>query len=152
MKQIVLLVTLLFAVLGCGFAPVYESNNLVDFQIKSVNYEGDQELNDYINIGLKKYIKKDDKNPIFKIFTITKYTKTTQSKDAKGNIQSFNVEGIVTFIVTGNNKNLKFTYSEQSTLNNSDDTFELNSYENSIKQNFASSMIEKLILDISSRQ
>ena len=152
MKQIVLLVTLLFAVLGCGFAPVYESNNLVDFQIKSVNYEGDQELNDYINIGLKKYIKKNDENSIFKISTITKYTKTTQSKDAKGNIQSFNVEGIVTFIVTGNNQNLKFTYSEQSTLNNSDDTFELNSYENSIKQNFASSMVEKLILDISSRQ
>ena len=152
MKKIAFFLILLIKVQGCGFTPIYVSNENINFQIKSVTYEGDQELNNFINIGLKKYISKNSDNTNFVVSTTTKYTKEAQSKDTKGNIQSFKVKSSVTFLVTGNNQTFNFTYTEQSDLNNSDDTFELNSYENSIKQNFASSMIEKLLLDLSNRQ
>ena len=152
MKKIAFFITLLISIQNCGFAPVYVSNKNINLKIKSVTYEGDQELNNYINIGLKKYISKNYDNTDFVISSTTKYTKEAQSKDTKGNVLTFKVKSSVTFIVTGNNQNLKFIYSEQYDLNNSDDTFELQSYENSIKQNFASSMIEKLLLDLSNRQ
>ena len=152
MKKIAFLLTLLISFQSCGFTPVYVSNDNINFQIKSVTYEGDQELNNFINIGLKKYISKNSDKADFTISTTTKYTKEAQSKDTKGNTQSFKVKSTVTFLVTNNNQTFNFIYAEQSDLNNSDDTFEIKSYENSIKQNFASSMIDKLLLDLSNRQ
>ena len=152
MKKISFLLALIISIQSCGFTPVYISNDNVNFKIESVTFEGDQELNNYINIGLKKYISKGSSNSNYKIYSVSKYSKQAQSKDAKGNTQSFKVEGSITFKVTGNNQTFNLTYSEQSDLNNLDDTFELKSYENSIKQNFASSMVEKLILDLSNKQ
>ena len=152
MKKISFLFLLIISIQSCGFTPVYISNDNVNFKIESVTFEGDQELNNYIKIGLKKYISKKSSNSNYKISSYSGYSKQAQSKDAKGNIQSFRVESSITFKVTRNNQTFDLTYSEQSDLNNSDDTFELKSYENSIKQNFASSMVEKLLLDLSNRQ
>ena len=152
MKKFSFLLFLIIFIQGCGFTPVYVSNENINFKIESVNFEGDQELNNYINIELKRYISKDSSNSNYKISSVSKYSKQAQSKDAKGNIQSFKIESSITFKVTRNNQTFDLTYSEQSDLNNSDDTFELKSYENSIKQNFASSMVEKLLLDLSNRQ
>ena len=151
MKKISFLFVLIISIQGCGFTPVYVSNENINFRIESINYEGDQELNNYINIGLKKYISKESNVKNLKISTKSNYSKQALSKDAKGNIQSFKVESSATFRVTINDQTFDLIYSEQSDMNNSDDTFELKSYENSIKQNFASSMVEKLILDLSNR-
>ena len=152
MKKISFLLVLIILIQGCGFTPVYVSNDNINFRIESVASEGDRELNNYINIGLKKYISRNSDNKDYKIYFLSNYSKQAQSKDAKGNTQSFRVESSITFKVTRNNQTFDLTYSEQSDLNNLDDTFELKSYENSIKQNFASSMVEKLLLDLSNRQ
>ena len=152
MKKIAFILSLLILIQNCGFTPVYVSNNDTNINIESITYEGDQELNNYINIGLKKYISKTPNNTSFKIISQTDYKKQAQSRDTKGNIQSFKVESSVTFLITGKSQSFNLVYTEKSDLNNSDDTFELKSYENSIKQNFASSMVEKLLLDLSSRQ
>ena len=150
MKKIILLLLLSSLTVGCGFTPVYVLNDSVNFRIKNVTFEGDEELNNFINIGLKKYALNNNKIG-YNISTDTVYEKKILSKDTKGNAQSFKLKVVVNFIVTANNQSTKYEYTEQSELNNSDDTFELNSYENSIKQNFASSIIEKLILDLSNR-
>ena len=150
MKKIILLILLSSLTVGCGFTPVYVLNDSVNFRIKNVTFEGDEELNNFINIGLKKYALNNNKIG-YNISTDTVYEKKILSKDTKGNAQSFKLKVVVNFIVTANNQSTKYEYTEQSELNNSDDTFELNSYENSIKQNFASSIIEKLILDLSNR-
>ena len=152
MKKISFLLMLIISIQGCGFTPVYISNDNANFKIESVTFEGDQELNNYIKIGLKRYISSKSSNSNYKISSLSRYSKQAQSKDAKGNIQSFRVDCFITFKVTKNNQTFDLTYSEQSDLNNSDDTFELKSYESSIKQNFASSIIEKLLLDLSNRQ
>ena len=152
MKKISFLLMLIISIQGCGFTPVYISNDNANFKIETVTFEGDQELNNYIKIGLKRYISSKSSNSIYKISSVSKYSKQAQSKDAKGNIQSFKVESFITFKVSGDNQTFDLIYSEQSDLNNSDDTFELKSYESSIKQNFASSVVEKLLLDLSNRQ
>ena len=151
MRKIIFLLIISISTQSCGFTPVYNSKNNT-FDIKSISYQGDQELNNYINIGLKRYITNNSDNANLVISAITNYSKQIQSKDTKGNTQSFKLGGSVTFSITQNDQIFNFTYTEQSNLDNSDDTFELKSYENSIKQNFASSMVEKLILDLSNRQ
>ena len=75
MKKISFLLMLMISIQGCGFTPVYTSNDNVNFKIESVTFEGDQELNNYINIGLKKYISKDSNNSNFKISAISSYSK-----------------------------------------------------------------------------
>lgn len=152
MKKIVFFLSLLILIQNCGFTPVYVSNKNVNFEIKEINFKGNQELNNFLNIGLKRYMTKSNQKNSFQISVITDYNKEIQSKDTKGNAQSFRAKGLVTFIVTGNNQKFNFIYSEQADINNIEDTFELNSYESSIKQNFASSMIDKLILDLSNKQ
>lgn len=152
MKKIVFFLSLLILIQNCGFTPVYVSNKNVNFEIKEINFKGNQELNKFLNIGLKRYMTKSNQKNSFQISVITDYNKEIQSKDTKGNAQSFRAKGLVTFIVTGNNQKFNFIYSEQADINNIEDTFELNSYESSIKQNFASSMIDKLILDLSNKQ
>ena len=102
MKKIAFFLILLILIQSCGFTPVYVSNERVNFNIESVTYEGDQELNNYIKIRLKKYNSKNSNNTKFKISAKTNYTKKAQSKDSKGNIQSFKVESSVTFLITGN--------------------------------------------------
>ncbi|WP_440908845.1 hypothetical protein [Candidatus Pelagibacter sp.] len=151
MKKINFFLTLLILIQGCGFTPVYISSDSVNFNIENVTYEGDQEINNYIKIGLKKYNAKNSDKANFKISAKTNYTKIAQSKDTKGNTQTFKVQSTVAFLVINNNQSFELIYSEQSEMNNSDDTFELKSLENTIKQNFASSMVDKLILDLSSR-
>ena len=152
MKKIVFLFTLIILIQSCGFAPVYTSKDNINFNIGNITFEGDQELNNLINIKLKRYISKDTGNKNFKISAKSNYSKQVQSRNAKGNIQSFRLKSSAVFIVSEGNQTYNFVYSEQSDLNNSDDTFELKTYENSIKENFASSIVEKLILDLSSNQ
>ena len=152
MKKITFLFTLLILTQSCGFSPIYVSKDNINFNIEIITYKGDQELNNYIDIGLKKYVSKNSNNKTFKISTISSYTKQAQSRDAKGNTQSFKVGTSVTFMVTEDDQTLNFSYTEQADLNNSNDTFELNSYENTIKQNFASSIVEKLVLDLLNRK
>ena len=101
MKKISYLLTLLILFQSCGFTPVYVSNDNANFKIESVTFKGDQELNNYIKIGLKKYISKKSSNSNYKISSYSEYSKQAQSKNAKGNIQSFRVKSSITFKIYG---------------------------------------------------
>lgn len=152
MKKIAFLLTFLITIQGCGYTPAYVSNGNLDFKIKSINYEGDQELNHYISIRLKRYVSKNSNNSGLKISAKTDYKKHAQSRNEKGNITSFKAQSSVTFLVNADNQTFNFIYYEQSDLNNLDDTFELKLYEKSIKQNFAFNMVEKLKFDLFNNQ
>ena len=154
MKKIIYTLILCFFLTNCGYSPIYYTNDKINFNITDIKYVGDQELNSFINLNLNRY--KSSKNTSqknLKISIVSDYNKEAQTKDAKGNISLFKVTGNVSFIInTEEDNTYKFKYIESTDLNNSSDTFDLSSQERSIKQNFASSIIGKLILDLSSRQ
>ena len=154
MKKIIFVVILSYFLTSCGYTPIYSSNGKIDFYIEDINYRGDQELNSFIILNLNRYsAAKNASQKNLKISVASDFNKEAQTKDAKGNTSLFKVTGNVHFIIiTDNGDTYKFGYNESTDLNNSSDTFDLSSQERSIKQNFASSIIGKLILDLSSKQ
>ncbi len=132
---------------SCGYSTVY--NNSTDSEIKIVVLEmkGSRELNNKINSSLKKYINnKSDK--IFKITFNTNLDKDIISKDSKGKVTNYQLKAVSNILVDYNNKTFSYSFKENLNIKNIDDTFEQKKYENVVKNNFASSIKEKLILKL----
>ena len=88
-----------------------------------------------------------EKNFSIKIFTT--YNKKTLSKDKTANITDYELSVKTIFSISENNNFIKeITISEKKEMNNQTDKFEEQKYERVIKQNFASSMSNKLIIEL----
>ena len=72
----------------------------------------------------------------------SEYRKIILSKDATGEATSYQLEAEVIFLIKPSNNKIKIT--EKKIMDKMNDKFEENVYERSIKQNFASSIADKL--------
>ena len=136
------LIILIFMFLNsCGFTPIYLNNSNVNFSIEQVNYTGDRELNNFLKTNLNKYKNEKIENKIY-IEAKSEYRKIILSKDATGEATNYQLETEVIFLIKPSNKEIKIT--EKKIMDKMNDKFEENVYERSIKQNFASSITDKL--------
>ena len=136
------LIILIFMFLNsCGFTPIYVNNSNLNFSIEQVNYIGDRELNNFLKTNLDKYKNEKIENKIY-IEAKSEYRKIILSKDATGEATSYQLEAEVIFLIKPSNNKIKIT--EKKIMDKMNDKFEENVYERSIKQNFASSITDKL--------
>ena len=68
------------------------------------------------------------------------------SKDGTGEVTNYQLEAEVIFLIKSNNKEIKIT--ERKIIDSMSDKFEEARYERSMKQNFASSITNKLISEL----
>ena len=153
-KKIIFIFIFSLTVYGCGYTPIYSlKNNKAQFKIESISFkEGDNILNNYLNIYLKRYsvIEKDLK---FFLSIKTEYQKLTISKDTTGKATEYELVADVKTSVTHNGLIVKeFSIVERLIIDNNNNQFEESSYERTIKQNFASSIAEKLIMRLTDIQ
>ena len=141
MKKNILLIFLIFFLSSCGFSPIYLKNTNVNFSIEQVNYTGDRELNNFLKTNLSQYRNEKSNNKIY-IETNSIYEKIILSKNKAGEVTNYQLEAEVLFLIKPSNKKIKFT--EKKIMDSMDDKFEEARYERSIKQNFASSISNKL--------
>ena len=141
MKKNILLIFLIFFLSNCGFSPIYLKNTNVNFSIEQVNYTGDRELNNFLKTNLDQYKNKKNNNKIY-IEANSVYEKTILIKNKAGEVTNYQLEVEVLFLIKTSNKKIKFT--EKKIMESMDDKFEEARYERSIKQNFASSISNKL--------
>ena len=130
---------------NCGFTPLYLNNTDINFSIEQINYTGDRELNNFLNINLNQYKNKKNSNKI-SIETDSKYEKIVLSKDGTGKATNYQLQAEVIFLIKPSNKKIKIT--EKKNMANMNDKFEEARYENSTKQSFASSISSKLISEL----
>ena len=133
----------------CGFSPVYQSNQ-INYQININKIEGDKIINSKIKSEIDRI---SDKN-IQKIFNIqinTKYEKIVAAKNSKGSITDYVLIASATFIISDNDKKETIMFQEKQNIKNNSDFVEQRNYENTIKENFASSFVKKLNLDLLSK-
>ena len=136
------LIILIFMFLNsCGFTPIYVNNSNLNFSIEQINYIGDRELNNFLKTNLNKYKNEKIENKIY-IEAKSEYRKIILSKDATGEATSYQLEAEVIFLIKPSNNKIKIT--EKKIMDKMNDKFEENVYERSIKQNFASSITDKL--------
>ena len=126
---------------SCGFTPIYVNNSNLNFSIEQVNYIGDRELNNFLKTNLNRYKNEKIENKIY-IEAKSEYRKIILSKDTTGEATSYQLEAEVIFLIKPSNNKIKIT--EKKIMDKMNDKFEENVYERSIKQNFASSITDKL--------
>ena len=141
MKKNIIVFSLIFFLSSCGFTPIYQKNTKVNFSIEQVSYTGDRELNNFLKTNLGKYKNKKADNKIY-IETISVYKKIILSKDATGEVTNYRLEAEVKFLIKPENK--KIIITEKHIMNSMSDKIEEARYERTIKQNFASSISNKL--------
>jgi len=144
MKKSIIILSLIFFLSNCGFTPVYQKNTKVNFSIEQVSYSGDRELNNFLKTNLSKY--KNKNNNKINIETTSVYKKIILSKNATGEVTNYQLEAEVKFLIKPKNKVIIIT--EKYIMNSMSDKFEETRYEITIKQNFASSITNKLLSEL----
>ena len=144
-KKNILYISLIFFLTNCGFTPVYLKNTNVNFSIEQVTYEGDRDLNNFLKTNLNQYKNQNADNKIT-IEVDSIYRKIILSKDGAGEVANYQLEAEVLFLIKPSNKKIKIT--EKKIMDSMNDKFEEARYERTIKENFASSISNKLSLEL----
>jgi len=144
-KKNIIFISLIFLLTNCGFSPIYVKNTNANFSIENVNYQGDQELNNFLKIHLNQYKKENSNRKIF-IEAKSGYEKKILTKNSSGDVTNYKLVASVTFLIKSNNK--KINIVEEKIISSMDDKFEETRKERTIKQNFASSISNKLISEL----
>lgn len=141
---------------SCGYSPVYKLNDNIDFRIKSVKFEGDRAINNFLKSKLARYSSSFlDKGDEFILDIKTDYIKTVLSKDATGEVSVYQLELTVLIKTTTiNSENLEdfkevtnqYVFKEEFSLKNDNNKFQEKREENSIKQNLTSTIFDKFTL------
>jgi len=144
-KKNIIIISLILFFNSCGFTPIYLNKNDVKFSIEQVNYSGDRDLNNFLKMNLDQY-KNEKIDNKFSIDAKSTYKKIILSKDGTGKVTNYQLEAEVIFLIKSINKEIKII--ERKIIDGMDDKFEEARYERTIKQNFASSITNKLISEL----
>ena len=148
MRNIFILFVILF-ITHCGFSPVYKSNTF-QYQINISNIKGDKVINNKIKSEIERISNKNFQK-IFYVKIDTNYEKIITAKNSKGSITDYLLIATAKFIISENEKTETIVFQEKQNVKNNSDFVEQRNYENTIKENFASSFVKKLRLNLLSK-
>ena len=145
MKNLKYLLILIF-LFSCGYNPIYQTNQKINFKINTIKYSGNKKINQSIVNEIEKFKEKNAKN-IFDLELESLKNENIVTKDKKGNATSYKLVLEVNMILINKNngKTFKKTFLKESLFNSMDNKFELNQYKNNIEKN----MISKILQDMS---
>lgn len=140
-------ILIFFVLQNCGYTPMYSNLKSQNYQMNIIDIKGNDEMNKIVNLQINNYSNKTSKK-IIELKVKTFYEKDILSKDKKGKATNYLISTRIDFEVNNFSENNKFTYNEKTKIKNIDDKFELNSYEDAIKNNFISSSIKNFLLRV----
>ena len=144
-KKNIIIFSLILFLSNCGFTPIYLKSTNVNFSIEQIKYTGDRDLNNFLKTNLNQY-KNDKIDNKIKIETSSVYEKNILSKNKAGEVSDYQIKAEVVFLIKPSNK--KIIITEKKIMKSIDDKFEEARNERSIKQNFASSISQKLTSEL----
>ena len=151
-KKIIILLLLLLS--SCGYEAIHSKKNSInyDFSIDKLSFVGDRTINLKIKEKLNNYTQsKKDKDFILKISSTSE--KIILAKNTAGDAISFiNTISINVNVLMNNKFKSNFIISESFNYNNISNKFNLEKYEEEIKNNLAETTSDKLIFKLSNVQ
>ena len=144
LKKIIAILSFLL-LLNCGYEPIYSKkqiNSNYSFSINTINYIGDNKVNQILKNQLQKILNKEKKSSELNLNLNSRVEKIVTSKDKKGNPKRFSIKIIINLevyeseILKG-----KANFEENFEYNNRSNKFNLKKYEKNIQDNFKSSVI-----------
>ena len=143
-KNIKYILIFLF-LLSCGYSPIYQTNQKINFKLDIINFSGDKEIGREITKGLDKFKEGENLNTFNVNLDINK-KEVIVTKDKKGDPSSFKTTIVVNLnlINQTNEKVINRRFIEEITYDSMENKFELNQY----KKNLEKNMIFKIVQDI----
>ena len=149
MKKIFINLFILLILSNCGYSPIYIKKEMNSFSVDINEIFGDRLINNLISNQLNQSEDKLSANKItLNINTV--YKKTINSKDATGAAASYELSVITKLNVSNNNNNKNFQFDERFIMDKNENLIDEKNYEKTIKQSFASSIANKIILELDS--
>ena len=145
LKKISFIILLLNLLNHCDYKPVYSQQNKVDYKIVITSFTGDKEINNLISSNLKRN-SKINSNKILNISFDTKYMKDILARNTAGTITDYQADVITEFTIEKENNSENFSVNEKFNFQKMTDKYEEKNYEQTIKENLANSISQKLIL------
>ena len=148
LKKIIATLSFLL-LLNCGYEPIYSKkqiNSNYNFSINSINYIGDNRVNQILKNKLSKNLNKGKKSTELNLNLDSRVVKTVTSKDKKGNPIKFTIKIIINLevyeseILKG-----KANFEENFEYNNRSNKFDLRQYEKNIQDNLISRLSDEII-------
>ena len=147
-KKFTYLIVIFLFLQNCGYTPIYSVQNKKNFKFNIIEINGSNRINDIFDVQIKRFSNNNSTNERdLKISTY--YEKNILSKNKKGEATKFLIIKKISFQVTNPEYKKTYSFNSETTINNINDKFELNNYENSIIENFVSSKIQEFILKLS---
>tara|TARA_B100001939_G_scaffold322060_1_gene312154 strand:- start:808 stop:1275 length:468 start_codon:yes stop_codon:yes gene_type:complete len=134
---------------NCGFTPIYSNNTNLNFSISSIKFEGDKVINNFLKTNLSNF-RNNKYDRKFTIEVKTTYNKNILSKDKSAKTTNYELTSQTLFQIKSNGKTIKnLTVNEKKIMDNINDDLEEQKNERTHKQNFASSISNKLLSELS---
>ena len=138
---------LLLTLSHCGFTPIYNSNNDLNYKLNVTKIKGDGFINNRILNEIKLISDENSSNEL-KLKINSKYEKKIVAKNSKGSPTEYELITNVEVIIENKNKETVKNFIEKQNLKNISDIFEQKNYENDIKTNFAISIVRNLGIEL----
>ena len=143
----IILIFFLLLLTQCGYNSVYKDNLNKEIKISVIETDGNKEINNLIISKLKKHFNQEFENK-FEININSNLSKNVISKNLQGKVTNYELEVTTRFEIFYQDKKEIVSFKENLKIKNIDDSFEQKQYENLIKDNFTSSIYEKLLLKL----
>ena len=140
--KIKLLVLLLFLA-GCGFTPIYDAKN-TEFNIQITELFGNRDMNNLIKSNLKRY-SNPSKTELFEIKINSTMSKKSLAKDTTGKTTDYRIEVTYNFKIDNEKLSKEINITETFDYKYIEDIIEFIKYENTVKQNIANIVSQKLV-------
>ena len=148
LKKIITTLSFLL-LLSCGYESMYAKkkiNSDYNFSINTINFKGDNKVNQILKNKLRQVINKEKKTTELNLNLNSRVSKTITSKDKKGNPIRFSIKIMINLEIFESKilKN-KTNFEEKFEYNNKSNKFDLSKYEKNIKDNLISELSNEII-------
>ena len=133
---------------GCGFTPKYKGFTGINFYLILNSVSGDRDLNNAISSQMNRYKSGKKEYQIIKLDLNSKFNKFSVAKNSKGETTKYNLKAVIEVKLTTNDVTRELILIEEFKIDKINDSVEEENYIKIIKQDFAQSFVERLILDI----
>ena len=133
---------------NCGYTPKYALIKNLNFTINLGEISGDREFNNLLKTRLARYKGGNENNKKnYKLNLKTIFNKNINSKDGAGLAKDYELIMTVNTIIKSETiKTKKLVFEERFIMKKIDDSFDEKNYEKSIKENFANTISDRIIL------
>ena len=144
-------ICILIFLCSCGYTPIYQVNEKLNFSVGAINFSGDKKIGREIKKNLEKFKNGGNENVFNANFIVFKRQEIV-TKNKKGDPSSLKliIEIELDLVEEKNLKTFEKKFMKETTFDTMNNKFELKQYKNNIENNLIDKIFEKLIFDLRS--